>query len=128
MATRLYPNNAIPELLERLAGVPQGTYERLVAVDDKYPLRHGMNTKGFAQRQAHYDEIYADVNLNALEDMRVFGWGRLAPSVSAIIQEIGDYEYGGGITDPVQTQRILAVQGVDLHGVSVEEIEGVRWG
>lgn len=90
MATRLYPNTATPELLEVLAGVPQGTYERLIAVGDKYPLRTKVSAKGYEQGQAHYDEIYADVNLNALEDMRVFGWGRLAPSVEAIIQEIGE--------------------------------------
>ena len=87
-----------------------------------------MNDQGFEQGQAHYDEISVDDDLNALENMRVFGWGRLTPSASAIIQETGEYEYSGRVMAPVQVQRILDAQGVDLHDVSIDEIEGVRWG
>ena len=128
MGTRLYPNHVTPELLERLSGVPQGTYERLIAVDDKYPLRHAMNDQGFEQGQAHYDEIDANDALNALENMRVFGWGRLTPSVSVIIRDMGEYEYSGRVMALAQIQRILDAQGVNLHDVDINEIEGVRWG
>ena len=123
MATRLYPNHKTPELLERLAGVPQGTYERLAAVDDKYCAQ----VTGDGGQRAHYLEVSLDSNLSALETLRTSGWGKLTPTALAVIQEIGTKHEYGKTTDPILVRRVLVAQNVDLRGVSVDEIKGVCW-
>ncbi|MBI4672428.1 MAG: hypothetical protein HY741_12290, partial [Chloroflexi bacterium] len=88
MGTRLYPNTNDPRVLERLAGVPEGTHEKLAAIREKYAelTREAQANCTTAEEFARveyelgsqeFDEISADPNTDVYDSLVTFGWGRI---------------------------------------------------
>ncbi len=136
MGTRLYPNTNDPRVLERLAGVPKGTHEKLAAIREKYAeLARGAQAncttaEEFARVEydldsKEFDEISADPNTDAYDSLVTFGWGRI-PNFRLI-----DRNYDlvvGSESQPDKVEAILKLQRVDLNDVTIAEIGGVHWG
>jgi hypothetical protein len=136
MGTRLFPNTNDPRVLERLAGVPEGTHEKVAAIREKYAeLTRGetvncTTVKELAEveydlESKEFDEIGADPNTEAYDDFIIFGWGRI-PNLRLI-----DRSYDlivGSEVQPDKVEAILKLHRVDLKGVTLAEFGGVRWG
>lgn len=73
MAVRLYPYNQSPELLERLTQVPPGTYQRLMEIRECHPQRNDPGLEGYKAAEQYYAEIFADSQVNTLDNQLVFG-------------------------------------------------------
>ena len=127
MAVRLYPHNQSPELLERLANVSPGTYQRLMDIRDRYPQRNDPGLEGYEAAEQYYAEIFADPQVNALDNQLVFGWGRLTPQAQHLAGQLNS-PYFGSIHDPQQVCLLLEAQRVELQGVAVAELGGLCWG
>jgi hypothetical protein len=127
MAVRLYPHNQSPELLERLAGVPSGTFQRLMTIRERYPHRNAPGLEGYEASGQYYAEIFADPDVNALDNQLVFGWGRLTPKAQQLANHIGSSNFGS-IHDPEQVRLLLEAQGVQLRDVDISELGGLCWG
>ena len=127
MAVRLYPHNQSPDLLERLAGVSPGTYQRLMAIREAYPQRNAPGLEGYEAAAQYYAKIFADADVNALDNQLVYGWGRLTPHALQVAKRIGSACFGS-IHDPRQVQRLLLAQGVELQNVAISELGGLCWG
>lgn len=136
MGTQLYPNTHDPRVLERLAGVPEGTHKKLAAIREKYAeLARGAQAncttvEEFAEVEyelgsQEFDEIGADPNTDAYDSVVTFGWGRI-PNLRLIDR---DYDLVvGNETQPDKVEAILKLQRVDLRDVTLAEIGGVHWG
>ena len=123
MATRLYPKVSV-ETLERLAGVPAGTHDWLVAVRNKYPPP---GEQGWEQAQRYFVEVGADPDLDTLDNFLTCGWGRLSLAASKVIEAAG-LDYIGVTTDRQLIRRLLEAQGVVLPpDVSPDDIREVYW-
>ena len=127
MAVRLYPHNQSPELLERLAGVPTGTFQRLTAVQERHPQRNAPGPEGYAASEQYYAEISADPDINALDNQLVFGWDRLTLQAQELASSFGS-PYVGSIHDPEPVRMLLEAQGVALKDVTIGELGGLCWG
>ena len=127
MATRLYPHNQSPDLLERLAGVPPGTYQRLMSIRERYGQRNTPGLEGYEAAEQYYAEVFADPDINALDSQLVFGWGRLTPQAEQLAKQIDSASFGS-IRDPNQVQLLLTAQGIALHNVTIAELGGLSWG
>ena len=134
MGTRLYPNTENPAILEKLAGVPAGTYSswnefKLESANNKKHLQelfdqgHDRNelcrmSDRFAGEQ--YDRMTENPDVSQLDRFILFGWGKI--------------QFDGGCsgehTDAYNVDQVLFWQGIgsdDLNGVTLEELEGVHW-
>ncbi len=127
MAVRLYPHNQSPELLERLAKVPPGTYQRLMALRARHPQRNDPGREGYESAAQYYAEIFADPQINALDNQLVFGWGRLTPQAQRLVSQFNSPDFGS-INDTGQVHLLLEAQGVALVNVDVSELGGLCWG
>ena len=127
MAVRLYPHNQSPELLERLANVPPGTFQRLMDIRERYPQRNAPGLEGYEAAGQYYAEIFADPQVNALDNQLVFGWGRLTPQAQRLASQLDSPDFGS-IHDPKQVRVLLDAQGVELQDVAVAELGGLCWG
>ncbi|MBN1666413.1 MAG: hypothetical protein JW862_04975 [Anaerolineales bacterium] len=127
MAVRLYPHNQSLELLERLANVPPGTYQRLMAVRQRYSQRNDPGLEGYEDSRQYYAEIFADPDINTLDSQLVFGWGRLTPKAEQLAGQFTSPDFGS-IHDPQQVRLLLKAQGVELRDVAVTELGGLCWG
>ena len=127
MAVRLYPHNQSPELLEHLASVPPGTYQRLMNIRERHTLRNDPGLEGYEAAAQYYAEIFADPQVNALDNQLVFGWGRLTPQAQRLAGQL-DSPFFGSIHDPGQVRLLLEAQGVELRDIAVPELGGLCWG
>ena len=124
MGIYLVPRTDDVAALEQLAGVPAGTHQRLLDPGRDLPGRDG-----YDQAQAYYEDIFSDPDLNALDNLRTYGFGRIKPAVSDIVQEAGKDTQAGTILHAGSLMRqIIEIQGVDLNGVPIEMLQGVSWG
>ena len=127
MAVRLYPHNQSPELLERLASVPPGTYHRLMDIRERHPQRNDPGLEGYEAAAQYYAVIFADSEVDALDNQLVFGWGRLTPQAQSLASQFNSPDFGS-IHDPQQVRLLLETQGVELRDVAVPELGGLCWG
>ena len=127
MAVRLYPHNQSPDLLERLSGVLAGTYQRLMPIRERYPHRNSPGLEGYEAAEQYYAEIFADPDVNALDNQLVYGWGHLTPEAQQLAKLIGSASFGS-IHDPNQVLLLLTAQGVELQNVTIAELGGLSWG
>ena len=136
MGTRLYPNTNDPRVLERLAGVLEGTHEKLAAIREKYAelIRNAPANCTTVEELAgveydlqskEFDEIRDDQKVDTYDDFVTFGWGRI-PNLRLI--DRGYDLVVGNETQPDKVEAILKLHQVDLNDVTITEIGGVHWG
>ena len=123
MGIYLSPQTDNVAVLEQLAGVPAGTHQRLLDPGRDLPGRDG-----YDQAQAYYEEIFGDPDLNALDNLRTYGFGRIKPAAFTILREAGKDTRAGSVTNPDLVRLVVDVQGADLNGVPLEKIQGLSWG
>lgn len=134
MGTRLYPNTKNPATLEKLAGVPAGTFKLYQELEDERKQFKDELQSRFDQGHDR-DELFRS-NENFEEKM----WNRKQenPDVSRLDHFImygwGKIQFEGGCsgehTDLYHVDQVLFWQGVgsdELNGVTLEELEGVYW-
>jgi len=68
-----------------------------------------------------------DPDLDALENLLVYGWGRLTPLAQRGVNVLGCPNCGR-LQEITKVQHLLALQAVDLHDVAIHELDGVYWG
>lgn len=134
MGTRLYPMTENTEILERLAGVPVGTYELYKAIKDEHAERKAeLERKWYAattedeKLELHfqyedvaaefYDRMQENPDVSALDQFIGSGWGKIQFPADCY----------GEVTDPITVRQLLCIQGADLNGVTIEELEGIYW-
>ena len=144
MGTRLYPiiardqnNNATSEgraTLERLAGVPVGTYDALDAIEAPFDERKKDLADSWAsanqdERQAlnwayndlseeRYNAVQANRDASILEHFILSGWGKF--------QQIGDFTEYGEETDPLRVADLLSLNNIPVNATDIPL--GVSWG
>jgi len=145
MSTRLYPKTTNPEILEVLAGVPEGTHELIQQMLKQHTKEmHDLNDLYLAARacgavtKAIEDEIFiteesynsklsASCETKQLDQFLVFGWGKLSTKASKVLAEFGTPSFGE-LSCPVQTELVLQAQGVQLpHKVEIKHLDGLAW-
>lgn len=142
MASRLYPINDAPALVEKLVGAPAGTAARHAEIEKHYKdMKATLNTffrlpdtteeqKDQLRRIHHIIDRDEWETMNQrheegqhianVEHFSLYGWGR-------VCSPLATEEYGRE-TDPARVLQMLADQGVTLpDGVTVEDIGGVKW-
>jgi hypothetical protein len=104
MGVRLYPVGVADDVLEILAGVPEGTAARLKALID---LRSTMND------DAWYDKLYEDSDLHCLSSFDVFGWGKLTGPAFDFIR-VNEWDENVGCASGRDALELLMRQGVSI--------------
>jgi hypothetical protein len=118
MGIRLYPRTTNRAAVEKLAGVPAGTYDAL----DALRAAHNVDAPGldFFQREAAYEAFYdakqASPDLDTLDSFILFGWGKV-PS---------PHPEGFGTLEGIPEVAGL----FSRHGINADATltEGVYWG
>ena len=103
------------------------TYQRLISIREAHPQRNAPGLEGYEAAAQYYAEIFADPDVNALDNQLVFGWGRLTPQAQQLAKRISSACFGS-IHDPNQVQLLLTAQGIDLKDVTIAELGGLCWG
>jgi hypothetical protein len=104
MGVRLYPVEVSDSVLEVLAGVPEGTAERLKTLET---LRPTMSDKDW------YDRLYANSDLHTLDSFKTFGWGKLTDSAYDFIHTNG-WDENIGSASGINAHMLLCKQGVSI--------------
>jgi hypothetical protein len=120
MGMRLYPNTQRVESVEKLAGVPAGTMERLDALRKQYGVDD--ESLGFFERENAYGRFFdakeRDANVNVLDHFVLFGWGK-------VYSPEHQNEWGGGRIDDIATVAALFKdEGIEADPALTE---GVHW-
>jgi len=116
MGIRLYPNTT-PEVIERLIGVPAGTYNRFKEYEAKRPTKPGPTM------DAWYEGLFNDNALHLISSFITFGWGRLTSEALTYKKEyFPDSEYAGSTDNPQLAQGMIQAMGITAEGVT-----SVRW-
>ena len=124
MGTRLYPLTKNESIIERLAGVPEGTTQKLRAFEK---LRESINSDEW------HDKLSDSPAMDRLYDFELFGWGKLNSEQWDLAKAIcGDEEYYSGSTkDPEQVRLMLNAlhdQWKETLGlINIDELDGVYW-
>ena len=116
MGIRLYPKDCSPEVMEKLAQVPEGTWKRLEEYEAKRPV-------GGEELTSWYQNLFDDFDFTLLYSFKTNGYGALTAEAVQIVREIGD-ENAGFTEDLEKVKLLLEVMGVE----DVELIKSVRWG
>ena len=132
MGTRLYPNTKNPTILEKLAGVPADTHKLWLIIETDR-VEHKQHLERLWEQGQHsrndlwrinedfseklYYRIKENPDVDQLDSFIMYGWGKI--------------QFNGGCsgehTDSYNVDQVLFWQGVDLNGVTLEELEGVYW-
>ena len=131
MGIRVYPNTKNHDVLERIIGVPAGTWQKYL---DKQAEIDAKKTE-MRERGDHFADI-SEWAWNAMQDAEhgiascdnfdTFGWGRMGWQPEKY-HEDGCLSPGGGTNDPHEVFEIIARNGIDLGDAKLEELEGVGW-
>ena len=97
-------------------------------MDAKYSNRNLPGKVGYDQARAYYEEIFADDDLNSLDTLLTYGFGRVQPEVLALIRQEGKDTQVGITTNPHLVRLIVNALAVDLNGVPIEKLQGIAWG
>lgn len=126
--TRLYPMTEVPEVLERLAGVPAGTHAALEVLREKYKaLKAGAtSSKRYELEEEEYEELDTKSDLGTLDHFLTFGWGRVNMNVLVAANPANEGECSGRELDTVKVGEILLGHGIAV-AVSSEELGGLKW-
>lgn len=129
MGVRLYPMTKNPDVLAKLLGISRVEVmfgEKYYEVEADFKAKYtGNDDPGYV----FYSEVGCVLpGVFAAKDFDLFGWGHLASGVYPFLKAYGHDYVAGHTTEPEQVRMILAAQGVDLHGVTLEELEGINWG
>jgi len=125
MGTRLYPLTERTDLIERIAGVPQGTTKILEELKQK---REVWGT------DAWYDMMDDYPDAMRLYDFQLFGFGKLNTAQWDIAISIygPDDVYNGGYTKDKSLVREM-LNNVDSYWkatlglINIEDLDGVGW-
>lgn len=124
MGTRLYPLTNDTTLIERIAGVPEGTTQKLRAFEQLRDTIH---------EDVWYKQLAESPAIDRLHDFELFGWGKLNSEQWEIAKEICGEEYYSGTTkDSEQVTRMLNAlhdQWKETLGlIDISKLDGVYWG
>lgn len=126
MGTYIHPSTSNVSLTEQCAGVALGTWERLAALEAKYP-----NLNSHKREHAHeYEEYHAslDQDMAALDSFRLFGWDILSPAAHVLIESWGLDPALGSISDRSKMYKLLLAQGVAKPGTLAGRLDSIYWG
>lgn len=142
MGTRLYPTTRNANTIERIVGVPAGTFDSLT----KLIVENG---KELAKAEADGADYSAIDNLKykqweslhnreegIVDNFLTFGWGKFTSKAYEVIKanipadEDEDWLWNGGTKDTGLIASIMEAQGVNLAalGINAEALEGLSWG
>ena len=130
MATRIHPSfdpkdPQQVQALERLAGVPAGTYAHVRA------YRAEANRLGLEDPEAGYRH-WASIQgtpTGRLDGFLSFGWGRPTPRAERLLEALGHDPICGSIEDAPAAGDVLEAQGIaraDVETVALHRL-GVTW-
>jgi hypothetical protein len=126
MGTRLYARTENAAIIEKLAGVPQGTYAALQEFDSNPENQYdwGDTEKGY--------EVYCrkqqSPDLSTLEEFLLYGWGKFNRATIGVLERWQLNREVGSTTNPVIVRSLITSMGIDTKGVAHREFEGLKWG
>lgn len=126
MGTRLYAGTKNAEIIEQLAGVPQGTYEALKAFESNPENQYnwGDTEKG--------NEVYCrrqqQPNLALLDEFLTYGWGRFNNAAIGVLERWGLDREVGSTSNPVVIRALITSMKIDTRQIPLEKLEGLAWG
>ena len=119
MGVRLYPKTEDETLLEKLAGVPEGTHRALRDFESLWDAKAEHETVDGYDRHCALSEA---TDLHTLHNFLLFGWGRVN------MVHCGGSCYGEATGDKART-ILKHQQSVDIDVIDmVVESGGVWWG
>ncbi len=129
MATRLYPlfdpqDHDQVQALERLAGVPAGTYAQAQQYRAQAQALGDDPEAGYL----HWRSVQ-DTPVGRMDAFLTFGWGRLAPRAEDLVEALGHDPHCGSIEDAPTAGDVLDAQGLpcaDAETVALHRL-GVTW-
>ena len=127
MAVRLYPHNQSPDLLERLANVSPGTFQRLMDIRERYSQRNAPGLEGYEAAGQYYAEIFADPQVMSSMNEMMPAVMEAIPSMLGNVGEIAQ-KYPRGRTfsalSSEEQDKLAALLGVTLDDLAASEPEG----
>lgn len=124
MSVRLYPKTKDPVKLEKLAGVPIGTYAKLEALEAMEP--NWNKPKSLADEEAWFDLLDESEYMQALHMLKTFGFGR----VRADLEGFGLDPICGSTDEAEMVKTLLIEQDLNLTSdiLTIAYLcEGVCW-
>lgn len=126
MGTRLYAGTKNAQIIEQLAGVPEGTYETLKAFEEDPQNQYvwGDTEKGYEV----YCRKQSQPNLALLDEFLLYGWGKFNNAAIGVLERWGLNREVDSTSNPVIIRSLITSMGIDTKGVAHRELEGLKWG
>lgn len=142
MGTRIYPTTRNANTIERIVGVPAGTFDSLtnIILENGKELAKaeadGVDYSAIDDLKYKQWESLHEREEGIIDNFLTFGWGKFTSKAYEVIKanipagEDEDWLWNGGTKDVGLIDSIMEAQGVDLQklGVTAEDIEGLSWG
>lgn len=133
MTMNLYPMTKLPGALERLADVPKGTHERLMALREAlllvYPDETGGDVTGDPETKPSYlrhQALQRHPNEAKLDQFLAFGWGSVVfPLALQGLAEASAELSGGSSTNLVECSMLFKAKGIT--GDDLWLAQGLYW-
>lgn len=110
MGVLLYPEGLTGEQMEQLAGVPAGTWDRLLVHEAIMPRDHNSIV------------LVHDPQMATLYHFKLFGFGKLTREALNILGSMGVDKSCGHTSEPDRVQALLRAQGIQS-----DIIKSVSW-
>lgn len=126
MGTRLYARTENAAIIEKLAGVPQGTYAALQEFDSNPENQYdwGDTEKGY--------EVYCrkqkSPDLSTLDEFLLYGWGKFNRATIGVLERWQLNREVGSTTNSVIVRSLITSMEIDTKGIPLEKLEGLKWG
>jgi hypothetical protein len=114
--------------MEKLAGVPEGTYDKLIAIKNKHNVNGAKTHDEYEARfEARYNEISDNPDTDKLDTFLTYGWGSFETTQNMCEEYHMDLNCGG-LTDIKAVEQILDYNGIVLPpDVSIADLGGIHW-
>ena len=112
------------QVLEKLAGVTPGTYETLNVFTS-----HPDNEYTTETTEEEYEDLCSrkPPGWRELEQFQIFGCHKFNKPALGVLERWKLDRECGSTQNPIVVRALVTSMGIDLKGVKLEELEGLRW-
>lgn len=130
MGVRMYPITEKPSIIARLLGVSTEEAEaarKYFQIDQMFreSVDCGDEDAGYVFYCLMEEEL---PGIFRCKDFSLDGWGRFDTRVCDIMESLGYDSTAGHTTSTYEVTWLVAALGIELNGVTIDELEGLSWG